>query len=98
MVVYKASFIHPYTHIPFNIYYNKSEGYVTLEKDMETLELVLNMQTDDGMNEAFLEQVDQASSVCENVYPCDSFNELYEFLERIGVELEDISFQSMYLH
>lgn len=98
MIVYKASFIHPYTHIPFIIYFNKSEGYMTLEKDFEALELVLKMQADFGVNEEFLEQVDKASRICETVYPCGSFSELYEFLEQIGVEKEDVLFQSMYLH
>ncbi|WP_035344370.1 hypothetical protein [Halalkalibacter hemicellulosilyticus] len=98
MVMYKASFIHPYTHIPFIIYYNKNEGYMTLAKDEETLELVLKMQDGLGNNEEYIEQLEKANKVCETPYPCGSFGELFDFLEQIGVGKEDVTFQSMYLH
>lgn len=98
MDLYKAHFIHPHTHVPLIIYFNKSDGYVTFEKDNEVLKLLLQLEIGLTQDEKFLKNISQTTNICETQYPLNSFNEVYQFLEQLGVEKDDLTFKQLFLH
>ncbi|ARK29006.1 hypothetical protein [Halalkalibacter krulwichiae] len=98
MDVYKAHFIHPYTHVPLIVYFNESEGYVTFEKDQEVLQLLLQLDEDLAHDQSFLSNVNQVSNLCKTQYPVSSFKDVFEFLEHIGIGEEDLNFKQLFLH
>ncbi|WP_332691493.1 hypothetical protein [Halalkalibacter lacteus] len=98
MNLYKAHFVHPHTQVPLIVYFNQSNGHVTFEKDNEILELLLKLQKELAQDKQFLENLSQASHICETQYPVESFHDVYEFLETLGVEKNDLTFQQLYIH
>ncbi|MCL7749338.1 MULTISPECIES: hypothetical protein [Halalkalibacter] len=98
MNLYKAHFVHPHTQIPLIVYFNESNGHVTFEKDNEVLEILLELTEGMAANRTFLENMNLTSNICQTQYPVNSFHELYEFLEALGVNKDDLSFQQLFIH
>jgi hypothetical protein len=98
MNLYKAHFVHPHTQVPLIVYFNQSNGHVTFEKDNEILELLLNLQKELGQDKQFLENISEASNICETQYPVETFQDLYQFLETLGVKKDALTFQQLYIH
>lgn len=89
MDIFKAHFIHPYTNIPLIIYFNKSEGHVTFETDIEKIK---------SMYGPLVAELKDSPNICKTHYPVKSFSEVYELLEQIGVDREDLEFIQLYVH
>ncbi|MFC0471197.1 hypothetical protein ACFFHM_12040 [Halalkalibacter kiskunsagensis] len=98
MNLYKAHFVHPFTQVPLIVYFNQSNGHVTFEKDNEILELLLKLQKELAQDKQFLENISEASNICQTQYPVKSFTDVYEFLETLGVTKDDLTFQQLHLH
>lgn len=98
MDLYKAHFIHPHTQVPLIVYFNKSDGYVTFEKDEEVLKLLLQLEIGLSQDETFLTSIDQTANICQTQYPVSSFHEVYQFLEQLGIQKDDLTFKQLFLH
>ncbi|WP_227938008.1 hypothetical protein [Alkalihalobacillus deserti] len=98
MDMYIAHFIHPHTQVPLIIYFNKRDGYVTFEKDNEILKLLLQLEIGLTQDEDFLDNISQTSNICQTQYPVNSFDEVYQFLEQLGVQKDDLTFKQLFLH
>jgi hypothetical protein len=98
MDFYKAHFIHPYTHVPLIVYFNKRDGYVTFEKDNEVLTLLLQLDVGLAEDENFLKSISQVTNMCETQYPVSTFNDLYDFLEQLGIHKDELTFKQLFLH
>ncbi|MDT8860963.1 hypothetical protein N0O92_12040 [Alkalihalobacillus sp. MEB130] len=98
MNLYKAHFVHPHTQIPLIVYFNESNGHVTFEKDNEVLQILLELTEGMASNKKFLKNMSLTSNICQTQYPVNTFQEVYEFLETLGIKKADISFQQLYLH
>ena len=98
MDLYKAHFIHPHTRVPLIVYYNKSTGYVTFEKDNEVLALLLKLDGELAEDERFIKNISQVSNMCKTQYPVSTFDDVYDFLEQLGISKEELSFKQLFLH
>ncbi|MBP3952376.1 hypothetical protein [Bacillus suaedae] len=98
MNLFKAHIVHPNTQVPLIVYFNESDGHVTFEKDNEVLELLLQLQKDLAQDKKFLQNISQTNHLCKTQYPVDTFGDVYEFLGKLGIKKEDLSFQPLYLH
>ncbi|WP_100406388.1 hypothetical protein [Bacillus solitudinis] len=98
MNLYKAHFVHPYTQVPLIIYFNERDGVVTFEKDEEILNIILKLKQDLATNEEFQHNLSQTSNMCKTQYPLESFKDVYEFLDKLGIEGEELLFKQVYVH
>ncbi len=98
MDLYKAHFIHPFTQVPLIIYFNQSEGHMTFEKDNEVITILLKLEKRLAEDKQFLKGISQSTNMCQTQYPVDTFNDVFEFLEMLGVNKEDLTFQQLYVH
>lgn len=98
MDLFKAHFIHPYTQMPLIIYFNKSEGHVTFEKDNELIRFWLKLEKELAEDKQFLQNITQPSNICNTQYPVTTFTEVYELLEQLGIDKEELAFKQLYVH
>lgn len=98
MTLFKAHIVHPYTHVPLIVYFNESSGYLTFEKDQEVLQLLLQLEEELLQDKRFLTNLSKVSNLCQTQYPVSSFQDVYQFLEKLGIEEDELTFQQMYLH
>ncbi|WP_088103156.1 hypothetical protein [Halalkalibacter urbisdiaboli] len=98
MNLYKAHFVHPYTQVPLIVYFNERDGLVTFEKDEEILKVIFQLKQDLLTNDDFKQNLDQATNMCNTQYPVDTFKDVYEFLDKLGIESTDIQFKQVFVH
>ncbi|NEU31869.1 hypothetical protein GN156_13940 [bacterium LRH843] len=98
MQLFKAHFIHPHTGMPMIIYYNKSNGYVTFEKDNEVLKIFLHLDKDLARDDQFVSILKETTNMSQTEYPVDSFEDVYELLESLGVSKEELTFTELIMH
>ncbi|MCM3762222.1 hypothetical protein M3212_15725 [Alkalihalobacillus oceani] len=98
MNLFKAHFVHPYTQVPLIVYFNESDGHVTFEKDQEVLDILIKMEKKIGKDRKFVRDLHRTSHLCKTQYPVASFQDVFDFLEGIGVDKEDLTFQQLYVH
>ena len=99
MNIYKAHFIHPYTQVPMIVYFNQSDRHVTFEKDNEVLGLLMKLEKKLAEDKQFQNDIDQTTTnMCKTQYPVDTFNDVFAFLEVLGIDKDDITFKQIYVH
>lgn len=98
MKLFKAHFIHPRTQIPFIVYYNKSNGYVTFEKDNDIIHLLMQLEKRLIQDQQFAKHIEQANTMCETTYEAKTFKDVYELLEVLGVRKNDLNFKELFIH
>ncbi|WP_413375122.1 hypothetical protein [Alkalihalobacillus sp. 1P02AB] len=98
MNLFKAHVVHPQTDVPLIIYFNKRDGFVTFAKDEEVINILKNIREDLWKDHVFLHNLEKINSLCETQYPVDTFEQVYEFLTKVGFKKTDVEFKQMVLH
>jgi hypothetical protein len=98
MKLYKAHFLHPYTNVPLIVYFNENSGLLAFEKDEEVIKVMTMFESNIKDKAAFMANLEKSSHLCQTSYPVTSLEDVYEFLEQMGVEKEDIKFKPVLLH
>ncbi|WP_017728972.1 hypothetical protein [Halalkalibacterium ligniniphilum] len=98
MKLYKAHFLHPYTHVPLIVYFNESNGVVSFEKDEEMIKLIWTFEKEMKDREQFIANIEKASYMCQSSYSVPTFDDVFEFLGKLGLRKEDLQFKQVLIH
>ncbi|WP_096201690.1 hypothetical protein [Bacillus sp. FJAT-45350] len=96
--LYKAYFLHPYTNVPLVVSYNKTRGILSFEKDEEMIGFLLSIKDKLKEGDSLVDNIKQTDHITKFTYPAETLDEVYDFLEKLGVEREAVNFETVLLN
>lgn len=93
--LYKAHVVHPLTNVPLVVSFNAHSGLVSFEKDEEVLSVMTSLKGVlplEVVNDIHQNQTDH---ITKSSYPADTIEDVFDFLEKIGIDRYSVQFISI---